>query len=99
MSINARRHRLCVLSKGALIAVLAGVAGSRFNVPCGRRQNSITLLLIFAICVRSPFIFLVGANTVSRRWSILSQSMLGVVAGNCNSRYDSGTHLGEVLTS
>jgi hypothetical protein len=42
----------------------------------GRRQNSILLLLIFAICVLSPFVALVRANMVSERWSILSRSML-----------------------
>jgi hypothetical protein len=80
MGINARGHRaglLSFLSRAALIAALAGAAGSLgLMFRAGRRQNSILLLLIFAIWVLSPFVALVRANMVSERWSILSRSML-----------------------
>jgi hypothetical protein len=57
--------------------MLAGAAGSLgLMFRAGRRQNSKILLLLFAIWVLSPFIALVGANMVSKRWPILTRAAL-----------------------
>lgn len=64
-----------MLHRAALIVVVAGAAGSLgLMFRAGRRQNSKILLLLFAIWVLSPFIALVGANVVSKRWSILTRA-------------------------
>jgi len=69
--------RVGLLHRAALIVVLAGAAGSLgLMFRAGRRQNSRILLLLFAIWVISPFIALVGANIVSKRWSILTRATL-----------------------
>jgi hypothetical protein len=55
----------------ALIVVLAGTAASlvlMFNA--GRNQKSIFLIVLFTIWVLSPFIALVVANVIAKRWSI-----------------------------
>jgi hypothetical protein len=68
---------LGLLRRAALIAVLAGAAGSLgLMFRAGRRQNSTILLLLFAIWVLSPFIALVGAKVISKRWSILTRATL-----------------------
>ena len=90
MSINGRGESTSEVSRGrpergflgllraaALIAVLAGAAGSLgLMFRAGRRQNSKILLILFAIWVLSPFIALVGANVVSKRWPILTRAAL-----------------------
>jgi hypothetical protein len=61
----------------ALIVVLAGAAGSlglMFNA--GRNQKSIFLIALFTIWVLSPFIALLVANVISKRWSIPTRAML-----------------------
>ena len=63
--------------RASLIAVLAGTVGSLgLMLRAGRRQHSKILLLLFAIWVLSPFIALVGANVVSKRWPILTRAAL-----------------------
>src|SRR5437868_11567600 len=61
----------------ALIVVLIGAVGSlvlMFNA--GRNQQSILLIALFTIWVLSPFIALMVANVISRRWSILTRVTL-----------------------
>jgi hypothetical protein len=68
---------IALTRRAALIAVLGGAAGSLgLMFRAGRRQNSKILLLLFAIWVLSPFIALVGANMVSKRWPILTRAAL-----------------------
>jgi hypothetical protein len=68
---------LALTRRAALIAVLAGAAGSLgLMFRAGRRQNSKILLLLFAIWVLSPFVALVGATVVSKRWPILTRAAL-----------------------
>jgi hypothetical protein len=68
---------LALTRRVALIVVLAGAPGSLgLMFRAGRRQNSKILLLLFAIWVLSPFIALVGANVISKRWPILTRAAL-----------------------
>jgi hypothetical protein len=68
---------LGILRSAALIAVLAGAAGSvAFMLRAGRHNDSRFLLLLFAIWVLSPFIALVPAHVVSKRWSMLTRASL-----------------------
>src|SRR5437763_1081861 len=68
---------LGLLRRTALTAVLVGAAGSLgLMLLASRRQNSRILLLLFAIWVLSPFIALVGANVVSKRWPMPSRATL-----------------------
>ena len=71
---------LGLLRAAALIAVLAGAGGSvGLMLRAGRRNDSRTLLVLFAIWVLSPFMALVLANVVSKRWSVLTRATLYVV--------------------
>ena len=66
-----------LLRAAALIGLLVGAAGSLgLMLYAGRRQNSKILVLLFAIWVLSPFIALVGANLVSRRWTVPARAAL-----------------------
>ena len=68
---------LGLLRAAALIAVLAGAAGSvGLMLHAGRRNNSRILLLLFAFWVLSPFMALIWANVVSKRWPVLTQATL-----------------------
>src|SRR5260370_9386433 len=68
---------LGLLHRAALIAVLAGAAGSLgLMFRAGSRQNSRILLFLFAIWVPSPFVAVVRANAASKRWSILTPPTL-----------------------
>jgi hypothetical protein len=68
---------LGVLRAAALIAMLAGSVGSvGLMLHAGRRNNSRILLLLFALWVLSPFMALVWANVVSKRWSVLTRATL-----------------------
>lgn len=61
----------------ALTLVLAGAAGSLgLMFRAGHRQNSRILLLLFAIWVLSPFMALVLAHAVSKRWSVTTRATL-----------------------
>ena len=93
MSINGRgdmtskvsRRRteggfLGILHSAALIAVLAGAVGSvGLMLHAGHRNPSRLLLVLFALWVLSPFIALVLANMVSKRWSVLTRATLYTV--------------------
>jgi hypothetical protein len=71
------RRFLGLLRVAAQIAVLAGAAGSLgLMLHAGRRNGSRILLVLFAIWVLSPFMALVLANVVSKRWSVLTRATL-----------------------
>ena len=71
---------LGLLRAAALIAVLAGAAGSiGLMLHAGRRNDSRLLLLGFALWVLSPFVALVLANIVSKRWSVHARAMLYIL--------------------
>ena len=64
----------------AMIAVLAGAAASiGFTLRVGHRNNSRVLLVLFGTWVLSPFIALVWANVVSKRWPALARTTLYTV--------------------
>ena len=68
---------LALLRAAALIAVLAGAVGSvGLMLHAGRRNNSRILLVLFALWVLSPFVALVLANVVSKRWSVHTRATL-----------------------
>ena len=61
----------------AMIAVLAGAGGSvGLMLRAGHRNNSRILLVLFGIWVLSPFMALILANVVSKRWSVFSRATL-----------------------
>ncbi|MEO7143853.1 MAG: hypothetical protein ABI165_10170, partial [Bryobacteraceae bacterium] len=65
------------LRAAALIAVLTGAVGSFvLMLRAGRRQDSRILLILFAIWVLAPFVALVWANVVSKRWAALARATL-----------------------
>jgi hypothetical protein len=90
MSINGRGEMTSEVSRGrpeggflvllraaALIAVLAGAAGSvGLMLHAGRHNDSQILLVLFALWVLSPFMALVLAHVVSKRWSVLTRATL-----------------------
>jgi hypothetical protein len=68
---------LVLLRAAALIAVLAGAAGSlALMLHAGRRNDSRVLLVLFTIWVLFPFVALVVADVVSKRWSVLTRATL-----------------------
>ena len=71
------RGFLGLLRAAALIAVLAGAVGSfGLMLHAGRRNDSRILLVLFTIWVLSPFVALVLADVVSKRWSVLTRATL-----------------------
>ena len=71
---------LSVLRAAALIALLVGAVGSvGLMLRAGHRNPSRLLLVLFALWVLSPFIALVLANMVSKRWSVLTRATLYTV--------------------
>jgi hypothetical protein len=78
---------LALLHAAGLIAVLAGAVGSvGLMLHAGRNNPSRLLLVLFALWVLSPFIVLILAHMVSKRWSVLTRAtlytvMLVLVAG------------------
>lgn len=62
------------------IAVVAGAAGSiGFMLRSGYRNGStvpVILLILFTIWVLSPFVALLLADRVSKRWSVLTRATL-----------------------
>ena len=90
MSINGRGEMTSKVSRkrteggflgflhaAALIAVLAGAVGSvGLMLHAGHRNPSRLLLVLFALWVLSPFIALVLANMVSKRWSVFTRATL-----------------------
>lgn len=68
---------LAFLRGAALIAVLAGAAGSfGLMLRVGRRNNSLILLALFTVWVLSPFLALIWAHAASKRWSGLTRATL-----------------------
>src|SRR3979411_1720815 len=64
-----QRVKMEVLHRAAVIAVLAGAAGSvAFTLYAGRRNPSLILMALFALWVLSPFVALLLANLYSKRW-------------------------------
>jgi hypothetical protein len=60
----------------SVVAVVTGAVGSiAFMLRVGHRAPRF-LLVFFAIWITSPFIALMWANMVSKRWSILTQATL-----------------------
>jgi hypothetical protein len=82
MSLNASRGRpedrfLGPLRAAAMIAVLAGAAGSiALTLRVGHRNNSRILMMLFAIWVLSPFTALVFANLASKGWPAFTRTTL-----------------------
>jgi hypothetical protein len=68
------------LRAAALIAVLAGAVGSvGFLLRATNRNPSQLLVVLLAIWVLSPFVALLWANIVSKRWSVLTRVTLSSV--------------------
>jgi hypothetical protein len=64
-----------------MIAVVAGAVGSvALTLHVGRHNPSPILLSLFVIWVLSPFVALVCASVVSKRWSVLTRATLYSVA-------------------
>ena len=62
---------LGLLRAAALIAVLAGAAGSvGLMLHAGRHNASRILLALFALWVLSPFMALLLVNVISKRWPV-----------------------------
>jgi hypothetical protein len=69
-----------VLRNVAVISVLAGAAGSvALMFHAGRRQQSLVLVLLFAIWVVSPFIAALIADSISKRWPAGTRAALHVL--------------------
>ena len=67
---------LGILQPAALIAVLAGAAGSAgLMLHAGRRAPRL-LIVLFAIWVLSPFVALAWGNVLSKRWSVRIRATL-----------------------
>ena len=71
---------LSLLRAVALIAVVFGAAGSvGLMLWVGHRNPSLVLLGLFVIWDLSPFIALILADIVSKRWSVLTRATLYAV--------------------
>jgi hypothetical protein len=74
------RGSLGVLRAAALIAIVAGAAGSLgLMLFAGRRNPSVFLIALFAVWVLSPFVALAWANMRSTRWSAATRKALYLV--------------------
>ena len=61
----------------ALIVLLAGATGSLgFMFNAGRNQKSILLIALFTAWVLSPFLALLVADIISKRWTIFTRGTL-----------------------
>ncbi len=87
MSINGRGEMTSEVSRpeggflgrlraAALIAVLAGAVGSVGLLLRAGQRTPRLLLVLFFFWVLSPFVALVLANVVSKRWSVLTRATL-----------------------
>ena len=71
------RRLLGLLRAAALIAVLAGaVCSVGLLLHAGQRNNSRLVLVLFTMWVLSPFVALVSADVVSKRWSVVTPGAL-----------------------
>src|SRR4051812_29778826 len=74
---NPEAGSLRLLRAAALVTVLAGAVGSvALMLRAGHRNPSRMLLTLFAFWVLSPFIALVWAHAVSKRWPALTRATL-----------------------
>ena len=64
------------LRAAALIAVLAGAGGSLGLMLRAGERSPRLLLVIFTIWVLSPFVALILAEVVSKRWSVVTRATL-----------------------
>jgi hypothetical protein len=70
---------LSALSATALIALLAGAVGSvGLMLRAGHRNPSRLLIALFTFWVLAPFVALVWASVVSKRWSVPTRATLYV---------------------
>ena len=84
MSINGHTFEVSRLEGGfvgrlraaALIAVLVGAAGSLGLMLRAGQRSPRLLLVLFTVWVLSPFVALVLAHVVSKRWSVLTRVTL-----------------------
>jgi len=67
---------LGILRGAALVAVVAGAVGSEVLMLRAGRSSPRLLLVLFTIWVLSPFVGLLWANLVSRRWSVVTRVTL-----------------------
>ena len=68
---------LSLLRTMAVVVVLAGAGISLgLMLHAGRNNKSVLLIVLFVIWVLSPFIALLVANVVSKRWSDLTRMTL-----------------------
>jgi hypothetical protein len=65
-----------VLRAAALIAVLGGALGSVGFMLRAGRNAPVFLKLLFGLWVLSPFMALVLADVISKRWSLLTRATL-----------------------
>jgi len=77
-SIQGRGKFLRFLRPAALVAALAGVAGSLGLLFHASRSRPPLLMVLFVIWVSSPFLAAVIASVDSKRWSVLTQATLYV---------------------
>jgi hypothetical protein len=69
-----------LLHGAALIAAPTGAVGSlalMFHV--GHRQRSIILMVLFTAWVLPPFVVLLWADALSKRWSVVTRATLHIV--------------------
>src|SRR5436190_11481004 len=67
---------LRLLRAAALVALVVGAAGSLgFMFRAGQHTPRL-LLILFTIWVLSPFVIILWAITVSKRWSVLTRAAL-----------------------
>jgi hypothetical protein len=68
-----KKFNISFLRIMALIAMLVGAIGSLFFMfNAGHKQNSVILITLFTIWVLSPFVGLLIANKISKRWTVLT---------------------------
>jgi hypothetical protein len=69
------------LREVARLAVVVGAGGSAgFTLRVGHRNSSRILLALFVVWVLSPFVALVLADPISKRWPILTRTTLHSVS-------------------
>lgn len=64
------------LRRAALIAALVGAVGSVGFLVHAAKRTSLLLLVLLALWVLSPFVVVVFADVVSKRWSVLTRATL-----------------------
>ena len=67
---------LGILRAAALIALIVGAVGSLGFMFRAGQQTPRLLLILFTIWILSPFVILLWANMVSKRWSVITRATL-----------------------